>query len=160
MTNDVGIALALHVLAIVLWIGGVGFVTMAMLPALRRVPDTAQRLALFEAFESRFSRVARGSIVLAGATGLYMLFRLDAWSWFTMLPFWWMHAMVLVWLIFAVMLFVIEPFVLRRRFAARVKAAPDATFRAMLLLHWVLLLLGLITILGAAAGSHGVLLFG
>jgi uncharacterized membrane protein len=34
--DDVVIAWALHVLAVVIWIGGVGMVTMVVLPAIRR----------------------------------------------------------------------------------------------------------------------------
>ena len=37
--DDVTIARALHVLAVVLWIGGVGLVTTVLLPLLRRLPD-------------------------------------------------------------------------------------------------------------------------
>ncbi len=156
---DVTIALALHVLAIVLWIGGVGVVTTALLPALRRLQDDDQRIATFEAVERRFAAQARFSILLAGLTGFYMVFRLDAWRWFTVMSYWWMHAMVLVWLAFAAMLFVLEPLFLHRRFVSRARANPRAAFRAMHWLHWALLVLSLITILGAVAGSHGLLLF-
>lgn len=157
--DDVTIARALHVLAIVLWIGGVGLVTTVLLPALRRLPDPTQRVGMFEAVEGRFGTQARLSVLVVGLTGLYMLVRMDAWDRFTSLPYWWMHAMVLVWLVFAAMLFVVEPVVVRRRFAARAKSDPDATFRTIHRVHIVLLALGLITILGAVAGSHGLLLF-
>ena len=60
--TDVTIARALHVLAIVLWIGGVALVTTVLLPTLRRLPDPAQRIALFEAIEHRFGVQARFSI--------------------------------------------------------------------------------------------------
>lgn len=153
--NDIAIALALHVLAIVLWIGGVGFATLALLPALRRLPDPAQRIATFEAVERRFALVARGAILLAGASGFYMVVRLDAWNWFASLATWWMSAMVAVWVVFAVLLFVLEPFFLHRRFVRHARAEPDASFRKAERLHWVLLIASLITIIGAAAGSHG-----
>jgi len=158
--QGIAIALALHVLAIVLWIGGVGFVTLALLPALRRIPDPRQRLMLFEALERRFSLVARGSILLAGATGLYLLFRLDAWSWFADVAFWWLDAMVLVWLLFALMLFVLEPLLLHRRFHEWAEASPDTAFAAALWFHRLMLALSILTILGAVAGSHGGSLFG
>ena len=158
--DDLAIARALHVLAVVLWIGGVGLVTTALLPALRRLPDAAQGAALFAAVERRFGMQARGSVLLAGLSGLYLLIRLDAWHRFTSLPYWWMHAMVLVWGIFALVLFVLEPFVLHRRFAARAARDSDAAFRTLHRVHVVLLLLSLLTILGAVAGSNGALLFG
>ncbi len=157
---DLAIARALHVLAIVLWIGGVGLVTTVLLPVLRRLPNPAQRIAVFEAVEHRFGAQARLSVIVAGLSGLYMLIRMDAWDRFASLPYWWMHAMVAVWLVFAVMLFVLEPFVVRRHFAARASRDPDEVFRKLHLVHIVVLVFGLITILGAVAGSQGFLLFG
>jgi hypothetical protein len=52
-------------------------------------------------------RSATGEV--AGLTGLNMLVRMDLWDRFTSRSYWWMYAMVLVWLIFATMLFVVEP---------------------------------------------------
>ncbi len=157
--SDVAIALALHVLAIVLWIGGVGFATLALLPAVRRLSDLEQRLAIFEAAERRFAPVARGAILLAGATGFYMVVRLDAWRWFGVPAMWWMSAMVAVWVLFVILLFVLEPFFLHRAFLTHARVAPDASFRNAERLHWVLLIASLVTILGAVAGSHGLMLF-
>jgi len=158
--TDLTIARALHVVAVVLWIGGVGLVTTVLLPVLRRMPDPAQRLTVFEAVESRFGWQVRISVVLAGLTGLYMLARMDLWYRFTSLPYWWMHAMVLVWTIFALLLFVLEPFVLHSRFAARAARESETALRTIHGFHIALLVLSLLTILGAVAGSHGVLLFG
>ncbi len=64
------IARALHVLAVVLWIGGVGFVTTVMLPGVRRLKTPAERVAFFDAIERRFAWQARATTLLAGLTGL------------------------------------------------------------------------------------------
>jgi hypothetical protein len=79
----------------------------------------------------------------------------DLWDRFGSAGFWWMHAMVGVWLLFAFILFVAEPFILRRRFEAWATAAPEIAFARLHRAHWVLLALSLATILGAVAGSHG-----
>ena len=42
------LARVMHVLGVVLWIGGVAFVTTVLLPSLRRNTDPARRLELFE----------------------------------------------------------------------------------------------------------------
>src|SRR5690606_23053743 len=101
---DLGIARALHVLAVVHWIGGVFLVTASLLPAVIRETEPARRMALFEAVEARFSRQAKLSVLLVGATGFYMTHRLHAWGRFLDAAFWWMHAMVLVWVLFALVL--------------------------------------------------------
>ena len=153
------LARALHVLAVVLWIGGVGMVTTVLLPSIRRNTPAAQRFAAFHALEARFARQARVTTVLAGASGFLMVRQLDAWDRFRSAGFWWMHAMVLIWLVFTLMLFVIEPLFLERFLARRAQAAPDSTFRLMERLHRALLVLSLVTIAGAVAGSAGVNLF-
>jgi len=157
--DEVAIARALHVLAVVLWIGGVAFVTTVVLPAVRRLRAANERMALFDAIERRFAWQARITTLLAGATGLDVLVRFDLWDRFQSVRYWWMHAMVFVWLLFTVMLFLAEPLILHRWLEARAKVDPEATSRLVERLHRLLLALSLITVLGAVAGSHGFLLF-
>jgi len=157
--DDVAIARAIHVLSVVLWIGGVAFVTTVLLPALRRRP-AEERLDAFDALERRFSRQARATTLLAAASGFYMVIRLDLWDRFHAAAFWWMPAMVLVWLLFTAMLFIAEPLFLHRWLTARARLAPGSTFRLVEWLHRGLLALSLITVLGAVAGSHGFFFFG
>jgi membrane protein YdbS with pleckstrin-like domain len=102
--------------------------------------------------EARFAPLARWMTMLAGASGFYMLWRLDAWGWFQWPSFWWLHAMVLVWLLFTLMLFVIEPLLLHRFLERQAAVAPDATYRRVEWLHRVLLVLSLITVAGAVVG--------
>jgi uncharacterized membrane protein len=153
--DQLAIARALHVLAVVLWIGGVGFVTTVLLPAVRRLKTPAERVAFFDAIERRFAWQARATMLLAGLTGFYMTTRLDLWSRFHSAAYWWMHAMVAVWLLFTIMLFVAEPLVLHRWFQKRAMSDPEGTFALIERMHRVLLAVSLITVLGAVAGSHG-----
>jgi uncharacterized membrane protein len=153
--DDAIAARALHVLGVVLWIGGVAFVTTVLLPAVRETRDPAERLALFEKMERRFAVQSRLTTLLVGATGLHLVVRWDLWPRFADPAFWWMHGMVLVWAIFTFMLFVAEPLFLHRWFRARAKDQPEQTFALIQRLHWALLAVSLIVVLGAVAGSHG-----
>ncbi|MBL8666427.1 MAG: hypothetical protein JNM48_03085 [Rhodospirillales bacterium] len=153
--DDLTIARALHVVGVVMWIGGVALVTTVLLPAVRRLRAPTERYALFEAIEGRFARQARVSTLLVGATGLYLVWTQDLWDRFLDVSFWWMHAMVAVWLLFTAMLFVLEPLWLHRWFTAAARAQPQQTFRLIVVLHWLLLTAGLVTVFGAVAGSHG-----
>ncbi len=157
--NDVTIARALHIVGVVLWIGGVAFVTTVLLPAVRRIKDPHERVEFFESIEGRFAWQARATTVLVGATGFYMTVAWDLWSRFASFAYWWMHAMVAVWVLFTVMLFVAEPLFLQRWFETRARAEPERTFRIIERMHRILLTVSLVTVLGAAAGSHGLLLF-
>ncbi|HKW54808.1 MAG TPA: hypothetical protein VJO12_14040 [Stellaceae bacterium] len=152
---DEAVARAIHVVAVVIWIGGVGFVTMIVLPILRARREPGESMTVFRAVEERFARLARGAVLLAGLSGLYLLYRLDLWDRFQSPRFWWMHAMVIIWLLFAAMLFVVEPLGLDRR----AEVAAEADFARLARLHWVLLAASLVTVFGAVAGSHGVLFF-
>jgi hypothetical protein len=65
--------------------------------------------------------------------------------------------MVIVWLMFTVMLFVAEPLFLHRWFLVKARNRPESTFRLVERLHWLLLAISTLTILGAVAGSHGMI---
>jgi uncharacterized membrane protein len=153
--DDVIIARALHVIGVVLWIGGVGFVTTVLLPSVRRMQDPQERVSFFEQIEGIFAWQARVTTLLVGASGFYIISAWNLWSRFENIAYWWMHAMVLVWTLFTVMLFVVEPLFLHRWFIVQARNKPESTFRLIEKLHWVLLTISALTTLGAVAGSHG-----
>lgn len=155
MIDDLALARALHVLAVVHWIGGVAMVTWVILPAVSRLAGPDRRLALFEAAEHRFGRQARWSVTLAGLSGFYLTHRLQAWDRFLEPAFWWMHAMVLVWALFTLVLFMAEPLVLHDWFHSRAGRDPDGTMALVQRAHTVLATLALITVAGAVLGAHG-----
>ncbi len=151
--DDFTIARVLHVVAVVMWIGGVGFVTLVAIPAIRGAHPPDARLAEFHRFEGRFAVQARIWVALAGASGFWMVWRGQLWDRFQQAEFWWMHAMLAVWLVFAAMLFVIEPLFLHRGMAASDQPAQD--FARLARMHWLLILGALIAVAGAVGGSHG-----
>lgn len=151
--DDLTLARVVHVIAILGWIGGVWFVTFVAMPAIRVHSPGPQRLADFHRLERRFVWQARLWVLLAGISGFWMVHRADMWARFAEAGYWWMHAMVLLWLLFAMMLFVVEPLVLHRRMDN--SPEPERDFRRMERLHRILSLFALITLAGAIAGSHG-----
>lgn len=153
--NEFVFARVLHVLGVVLWIGGVAMVTTVLLPAVAQMKSAAERVEFFERIERRFATQARYTTLLVGLSGFYMVHLLDAWNRFAEPRFWWMHAMVLVWLMFTLMLFVLEPLVLQRQLKQRAQRHPEKTFALIQRMHWLLLSLSLIAVAGAVAGSHG-----
>lgn len=155
MAIDWGIvARGIHVLAVVVWIGGVWMVTTVLLPGLRQKPpqDWGRE---FAAIEHRFAPQARIAVLLVLLSGLYMLYQYDLWDRFAAGRFWWMDLMVGLWLVFAALLFVIEPLFIGRRIHKRFAISPETTLARMLLMHRVLLVLSLITVFAAVGGSYG-----
>ena len=153
MGPELALVRAAHVLAVVLWIGGVAFVTTVLLPAIRREHAPSARLAAFHRIERRFAWQARVAVLVAGASGLWLAEGFQLWDRFGDAASWWLAAMAFVWLLFAAMLFVLEPVVLPR-VLARI-GDPARAFRAAEILHRALLALSLVTVAGAAAGAHG-----
>ena len=157
--EGVTIARVLHVLGVVLWIGGVAVVTTVLLPATRRLKTSGERVLFFETVERGFAVQARLTTLVTGLSGLYLVYQLDLWRRFVQIEFWWMHAMVLVWALFTLVLFLLEPLFLHRWLIERVARDPDSTLAWVVRLHWILLVASLVTVAGAVAGSHGYLLF-
>ena len=154
------LARVIHVLGVVLWIGGVAMVTTVLLPALIGMKSSSEAMAFFGRFRQRFAAQARYTTLLVGISGFYMVYVLDAWYRFTEWQYWWMHTMVFIWLVFSVMLFVMEPRARRQQSSMPAQNVSADAFVKIQRMHWVLLSLSLITVAGAVAGSHGWLVFG
>ncbi len=148
-------ARAIHVVAVVMWIGGVYFVTTVIIPNLRKIKDHKLRLEQFESIETRFALQARFITVVAGLTGFYMVDYLNAWERFHHIQFWWLQLMSFVWLIFTVVLFILEPLVLHRWFRKNAELNSNKTFALLHNFHKIILTVSMVAVLGAVAGSHG-----
>jgi uncharacterized membrane protein len=155
MIDDLALARAIHVLALVHWIGGVAVVTTIVLPRARALLDAKEAIAAFEAFEQRFASQARISILLAGLSGAYMLTELDAWNRFQHASFWWLHLMVAVWMLFALMIYVLEPLVIHRLFHEFALRNKDRTFAVATGLHAIALMISAFAIGAGVVGAHG-----
>jgi len=153
MWNDYAIARALHVLAIVMWVGGVGFVTTVLIPAIGRRFPPEQQYAMFEDVEHRFGAQARLWVLLALASGAWMLHASAGWArlWDTG----WLQLMLAAWLPFLLMLFVLEPFLIHRWLKRRAQRDPAGTMRLLQRLHVGLLALTLSALLAGVVGAHG-----
>jgi uncharacterized membrane protein len=73
MTMELGIAFLLHVLGIVIWVGGMFFAYMALRPAAVQTLEPPQRLPLWAATFDRFFPWVWLSVVSILASGLYLI---------------------------------------------------------------------------------------
>lgn len=53
--DDFIVARIVHVVSVLLWIGGVAFVTLVLIPSIRAAHDPDERLAAFHRIEGRFA---------------------------------------------------------------------------------------------------------
>jgi uncharacterized membrane protein len=157
MIDDFAVARALHVLALVHWIGGVAMVTTIVLPRARALADAHAALTAFEAFEGPFAAQARFSILLAGLSGFYMLNKFQTWTILLDPAFWWLALMVAVWAVFALIVFVLEPLVLHRLFHDYALLDKHRAFSLAIRLHALALTISCVAIVAGVLGSLGAL---
>jgi uncharacterized membrane protein len=157
MIDDFAVARALHVLALVHWIGGVAMVTTIVLPRARALADAHAALTAFEAFEGPFAAQARFSILLAGLSGFYMLNKFQTWTILLDPAFWWLALMVAVWAVFALIVFVLEPLVLHRLFHDYALLDKHRAFSLAIRLHALALTISCVVIVAGVLGSLGAL---
>lgn len=148
------IAIIIHLVGVVWWIGGLAFVSTVLLPEIRR--DPAHSMQRFRAIEHRFAPQVRIALILVGASGAWMLYRMNLWRVMDQPAFWWLYAMIGLWIVFVLMLFVLGPMgVLKRVMSGSMESDIARRVRRMHYLHVFLLILALITIAGAVVGGHG-----
>lgn len=154
--NNIAIAVAIHLAAIVWWIGGVAMVTTVVLPAALKMTNPVDGLAMFQHVEKRFSWHARAATILVAASGFYLVYVLGFWSYFLIPAFWWLGAMVFIWAIFTIVLFIVEPLFVHQWLESQAEKSPSRTLLVLEKLHWFVLVLSFVTLICAALGSHGV----
>ena len=141
---------ALHVLSVVFWIGGVAFVTTVLLPSLRQQGDD---YPTFDKLERRFGLQAKVTTQVALISGLGMLWVTNGWS--RLLDTWWLWAMLIAWALFSTMLFILEPIVLHKVLHERSKKDPAGTLKLLQRMHYLLLAVSLVALIGGVLGAHG-----
>jgi uncharacterized membrane protein len=161
----------IHLLAVVLWIGGLAFVTAIILPMILRNPDALGKVLLFRGVERRFAKWAKALNLVTGMSGFMMIFIMvgnnvaggRAMLTRPGLP---LSIMALIWLFWFVMLFGLEPIIIKKMLDKMARDAEggggleiDAVFRRMRGMHWVLLLLSLVAIASGAIFAHGPIFF-
>jgi uncharacterized membrane protein len=153
----------IHVLSVILWIGGLAFVTIIIFPVIFKTPEALQKVILFQSIERRFARLARIYNLVVGITGFTMLLLMGWQNALFTKPGIPLTFMVLVWVFWAVMLFGLEPLVIKKMLDNMMKKGEkmdiDGIFRKMNKLHWVLLVLSLAAASAGAIFIHGPRLF-
>jgi len=129
------IALIIHVLCVVMWIGGVAFVTMIMFPIIQRTDNSLEQVMMFQGVEHRFSKIAKVLVILTGITGFYLLyekgFGIGA------------GIMIFVWTLYASLLFGLEKIVFKKLFESPEGKQLDTKqiFFMLQVFHWIILAL-------------------
>ncbi len=141
-------ALAIHVLSIVIWIGGVAFVTLVTFPMILRVEKSLDQVLMFQGVEHRFAKIAKAMVILAGLSGFYLIYEkgLSFGVW----------VMIFVWTFYASLLFGLEKLIFKRLFSAPSGKQLDTkkVFNILQGFHWFVLALSFMAIAAGIYEGH------
>jgi uncharacterized membrane protein len=135
----------LHVLAVVIWIGGVAFVTAIVFPVLGRMEDSMAKVSFFMGFEKRFQFLAKIMVIIAGATGILLFFERGGFGSLTNTEALLLGYKFLVWVLYFALLFGAE----KRLMATLISpnTPVEKAFGRLTLFHWVVLILSLLAVI-------------
>ena len=153
----VPVLIAVHVLGVVLWIGGVAFVTMIVFPMIMRMEDSFEKVLFFQGIEHSFARIAKGAVAVVGLTGGWLLYATGEWRVLFSMAGIGPTLMLLVWTFYLFVL-LFEGKIFRMIFGG--SAAQDAAkiFTLLSRFHWVVLGVSLLAAgVGVWAGHGGAL---
>ncbi len=133
-----------HVLSIVVWIGGVAFVTAIVFPTLAGMEDSMAKVSFFMGFERRFQLLAKICVVIAGASGVLLFWQRGAFAVLTSDETVLLGYKLFVWLTFLILLFGAEQRLMKALVSE--KTAPEEVLRRLSIFHWFVLILSLIAV--------------
>ncbi len=141
------VALTIHVLSVVIWIGGVSFVTLVTFPMILRMDKSLEMVMMFQGTEHRFGKIAKVMVILAGLSGFYLLNEkgLSFGVWI----------MIIVWAFYAALLFGLEKVIFKKLFdKPGEKADMTKVFNILQTFHWVVLGLSFIAVAAGVYAGH------
>lgn len=144
---DYVIALSIHILSVVIWIGGVSFVTLITFPMILRMDKSLEMVMMFQGVEHRFGKIAKVMVILAGLSGFYLLYikglSLGVWI------------MMSVWAFYASLLFGLEKLIFRKLFSKPDQQADmKKVFNLLQTFHWVVLGLSFLAVVAGIYAGH------
>jgi len=153
----VSILTAVHVLGVVVWIGGVAFVTMIVFPMITRMENSLEKVLFFQGMEHRFARIAKSSVVVVGLTGGWLLYLTGEWHILFSIAGMGPTLMLIVWTFYLFVL-LFEGKIFKMIFGGKAQQDTDKVFSLLSRFHWVVLGLSLLTVgVGVWTGHGGVL---
>jgi len=130
--------LIIHVICVIVWIGGVTFVTTVVFPMMYRTEGSLEKALLFQGVEHRFVAMVKWLIAIVGATGLYLLYAKYGFGILLNRQGIGIVIMVAAWAFYTTVL-LSERKLFARIFADPEKIDMDKALRMINVMHWMLL---------------------
>ena len=147
--------IAVHVIGVVLWIGGVAFVTVVVFPMIMRMENSLEKVLFFQGVEHRFAKIAKTSVVVVGVTGVLLLHITGKWNVLFKASGIGPTLMTVVW-VFYVLVLMFEGRLFKAIFSGEAQQDTAKVFYRLSVFHWLILGISLLAIgVGMWAGHGG-----
>jgi uncharacterized membrane protein len=148
------IVLIIHVISVVVWIGGVAFVTMVTFPMIQRSENSLEQVMMFQGVEHRFSKIAKVMVLMAGLSGLLLISEKYGFNLKDLSIGVWL--MIILWTLYASLLFGLEKLIFKKLFSRPSDRQLDTrkVFTVLQTFHWFVLLLSFFAIAAGIWTAH------
>ncbi len=148
------ILLIIHVICVIIWIGGVAFVTTVIFPMMYKTEGSLEKALLFQRVEHRFAGMVRWLIALVGVTGFWILSTKYGFTILLQRRGLGIVIMIAVWALYTTVL-LSERRIFGRIFADPEKIDMDRALRMINVMHWVLLTISFSAVAAGVWFGHG-----
>ena len=144
---EIVIATMLHIMSVVVWIGGVTFVTLITFPMILRMDKSLEMVMMFQGTEHRFVKIAKVMVILAGLSGFYLLYEKGLSTAVII--------MIVIWSVYASLIFGLEKILFAKLFGnPEDQKDMKQVFKILQTFHWVVLALSFIAIGAGVYEAH------
>lgn len=147
------ILLIIHVIGVIIWIGGVAFVTMVIFPMMYSTEGSLDKALLFQGVEHQFAGIVRWLIGIVGATGLYILYVEYGFAILLERRGVGILIMLIVWLLYTTII-LSERKIFGKIFANPERINMNKALSTINFMHWVLLLISFSAVAAGIWFSH------
>ena len=148
------ILLIIHVICVIVWIGGVAFVTTVIFPMMYRTEGSLEKALLFQGVEHRFAGIVKWLIGVVGFTGFWLLFAKYGFAILAQPKAAGLVIMIFAWALYTTIL-LLERKIFGKIFADPEKIDMNKALRMINVMHWFLLTISFSAVAGGVWFGHG-----
>ncbi|MGE5173636.1 MAG: hypothetical protein ACM3MD_07400 [Betaproteobacteria bacterium] len=146
--------LIIHVVSVIIWIGGVTFVTTVIFPMMYTIEGSLEKALLFQRVEHRFAGMVKWLVVIVGITGFWLLYAQYGFAILAQPKGLGVLIMLFAWALYATVL-LSERKIFGKIFADPEKTDMDRALRLINAMHWALLFVSYAAVAGGVWFGHG-----
>ncbi|MFA5073993.1 MAG: hypothetical protein WC539_08890 [Nitrospirota bacterium] len=146
--------LIIHVLAVILWIGGLAFIATVIFPMVYQAQGVHQKVLLFQRVEQGYSVISKWLVNIAGLTGVWILYKKFGFGILLQNRGIGIVIMLIVWILYTLLTMLQRP-VFAKLFAEAENIDIEQMFRLVHALYWAVLAVSFLAVAGGIWFGHG-----